>query len=88
MITAEQKTEIKKKFGQSANDSGSPEIQVAIITTRIENLSPHFAKHSLDYSGKRGLMKLVGQRKALLSYLAKKDVVRYQKLVKSLGLRK
>lgn len=88
MITAQQKKEIVKKFGRSASDCGSPEIQVAIITARIENLAPHFAKHGLDNHSKRGLMKMVGRRKSLLAYLSKTAPERYQKIVQDLGLRK
>ena len=80
--------EFGKEFGSSEKDSGCTAVQVALITTRINNLAPHFAADKHDYSGNRGLLKLIGQRKRLLSYLAKTDDKKYQSLIKKLGLRK
>jgi small subunit ribosomal protein S15 len=80
--------EIAKKYGRTANDTGSPEVQIALLTSRIEHLAPHFASHKHDYSSNRGLMKMIGQRKSLLRYLQIKDTTRYNKLIQSLGLRK
>jgi small subunit ribosomal protein S15 len=80
--------EFGKEFGSSEKDSGCVAVQVALVTARINNLAPHFANHKHDYSGNRGLLKLIGQRKRLLSYLAKKDDAKYQALIKKLGLRK
>lgn len=88
MISLEETKEIIKKFGKSENDSGSAEVQVAILTKRIENLKPHFGKHIHDYHSNRGLLKMIGQRKALLRYVQNKDQDRYAKLIKELGLRK
>lgn len=88
MLTVAERKEIVKKFGKNENDSGSPEVQVALITARIEHLTPHFAKHKHDHHGMRGLMKLIGQRKALLKYIKKADEARYTKVITELGLRK
>lgn len=88
MISLEEKKEIVAKFGKSANDTGSAEVQVAILTTRINNLKPHFDAHKKDYHSNRGLLKMIGHRKSLLKYIQKQDVERYQKLIKALGLRK
>lgn len=92
MITLEQSkqvvAEFGKEFGSSEKDSGCTAVQVALITARITNLAPHFTKHTHDYSGNRGLLKLIGQRKRLLSYLARTDAPKYQALIKKLGLRK
>ena len=88
MITHAEKAEIKAKFGKSENDSGSPEVQVAILTKRINNLMDHFGKHIHGHHSKRGLLKMIGSRKAHLKYLAKKDHTRYTNLIKELGLRK
>ena len=92
MISLEQSkqvvAEFGKEFGSSDKDSGCTGVQVALITARITNLAPHFAKHKHDYTGNRGLLKLIGQRKRLLSYLARTDAPKYQALIKKLGLRK
>jgi small subunit ribosomal protein S15 len=88
MITTQKTAEIVNKFGGNAKNSGSVEVQVAILTERINNLAPHFEKNSKDHSGKRGLMKMIGQRRTLLKYLAKTDEARYNKLIAELGLRK
>ena len=80
--------EFGKEFGSSEKDSGCTAVQVALITSRILNLAPHFAANKHDYSGNRGLLKLIGQRKRLLAYLAKTDEKKYQGVIKKLGLRK
>lgn len=92
MITLEDSkkivAEFGKEFGSSDKDSGCAAVQVALITTRINNLAPHFSKHKHDYSGNRGLLKLIGQRKRLLAYMQMTDADKYQALIKKLGLRK
>ena len=88
MLSKEVKTKIVKDNQVHAQDSGSPEIQIALITERINVLIKHFATHKQDHSSRSGLMKLVGQRKRLLDYIKKKDVSRYEKLIQKLGLRK
>lgn len=87
-LTKEKKTEIIKKYRLDENDTGSVEVQVALLTERINELNEHLKVHKHDYHSNRGLLKMVGQRKSLLSYLAKTDVQRYRELVKKLGLRK
>ncbi len=87
-LTKEEKTEIIKKYQLDENDTGSVEVQVALLTKRINDLNEHLKVHKHDYHSNRGLLKMVGQRKSLLSYLAKTDVQRYRELVKKLGLRK
>ena len=87
-LTKEKKTEIIKKYQLEANDTGSVEVQVALLTERINDLNEHLKVHKHDFHSNRGLLKMVGQRKSLLSYLAKEDVQRYRALVKKLGLRK
>ena len=88
MITAEQKTEIIAKYGNGDGDTGSPEVQVALLTARINDLNEHFKVHPHDHHSKRGLLKMVGQRRNMLAYLKAKDIERYRKLIESLGLRK
>ena len=88
MITKEQKAEIAAKYGNGANDTGSPEVQVAILTARINDLNEHFKDHPNDYHSRRGLLKMVGQRRNLLAFLKGKDIERYRKLIQELGLRK
>ena len=87
-LSKEKKAEIVKKYGKSANDTGSTEVQIAILTAEINELTEHFKEHTHDYHSKRGLLHKVGQRKSLLNYLIKNDVTRYRKIVKDLGLRK
>ena len=82
------KAEIVKANGRSANDTGSPEVQVALLTARINELTPHFKTHAKDHHGRRGLLKLVNQRKRLLAYLKSMDADRYVALIGKLGLRK
>jgi len=88
VLSKEVKTKIVKDNQAHAQDSGSPEIQIALITERINVLIKHFATHKQDHSSRSGLMKLVGQRKSLLEYIKKKDVSRYENLIQKLGLRK
>lgn len=87
-LTSEKKQELVKKFAINEKDTGSPEVQIAILTEEINNLTEHFKEHEHDFHSKRGLLKKVGQRRNLLNYLKKKDVVRYREVVKKLGLRK
>ena len=88
MITKEKKTTTIEKFKTHEGDTGSPEVQIAILTQRIDELTKHFETHKKDFHSRLGLMQLVGQRKTLLSYLRKKDATRYSKLIKELELRK
>ena len=88
MITTEQKKEIIEKYGRSEGDTGSPEVQVALLTARINDLNEHFKTHPNDHHSRRGLLKMVGQRRNLLAYLKAKDIERYRALIESLGLRK
>ena len=83
-----EKAEIISQYARSKGDTGSPEVQVALLTTRIKQLTEHFKIHKKDHHSRRGLLMLVGQRRRLLDYLKKKDFNRYQMLIKSLGLRK
>ena len=83
-----QKAEVIKAHARGAADTGSPEVQVALLTARINELTPHFKAHVKDHHGRRGLLKLVNQRKRLLSYLKDKDAERYSALILKLGLRK
>ena len=87
-LTKDEKTSIIKKFQLDKNDTGSIEVQVALLTKRINDLNEHLKVHKHDYHSNRGLLKMVGQRKNLLNYLASNDVQRYRALVKKLGLRK
>lgn len=87
-LFAEQKKEILGKFGVHPTDTGSPEIQIALLSERIKYLTEHFKTHQKDHHSRRGLLKLVGQRKRMLSYLRKKDAERYRTLIQELGLRK
>ena len=87
MVTTEQKKEIIEKYGRGTNDTGSPEVQIALLTARILDLQEHFKVHPKDHHSKRGLLKLVGQRRNMLAYLKKVDINRYRALVESLGLR-
>ena len=82
------KSEIVKANARSANDTGSPEVQVAILTARINDLTPHFKTHLKDHHGRRGLLKMVNTRKSLLAYLKRVDSSRYVALIAKLGLRK
>ncbi len=88
MLSKEGKEKIIKDNAVHKGDTGSPEVQVALITNRIQYLSEHFATHKKDHHSRTGLMKMVGRRKRLLTYLKKKDAERYAKLIKKLKLRK
>ena len=87
-LTKDEKTSIINEFKTFDNDTGSVEVQVALLTERINDLNEHLKTHKHDYHSNRGLLKMVGQRKSLLNYLAKNDVQRYRALVQKLGLRK
>ena len=87
-LTKEAKAEIVKKYGNTANDTGSAEVQIAILTEEIKNLTEHLKEHKHDFHSSRGLLKKVGKRRSLLNYLVENDVTRYREVVKSLGLRK
>jgi len=88
MISKEQKRELIEKFGKTEGDTGSPEVQVAILTARINDLQVHFKANPKDHHSRRGLLKMVGQRRNLLAYLRNKDINRYRTLIEQLGLRK
>ena len=88
MITKEKKAELVEKYGKSAGDTGSPEVQVAILTERIAELTEHLKVNTHDHHSRRGLLKMVGKRRGLLAYLKKKDINRYRELIEKLGLRK
>ena len=87
-VTAEKKQEIISSNAQSTGDTGSPEVQVAILTERIRNLTEHFKDHHKDNHSRRGLLMMVNKRRSLLAYLKKKDIERYNSLIQKLGLRK
>jgi small subunit ribosomal protein S15 len=87
-ITAERKTDLIKEHGRTEGDTGSPEVQIAIITERITNLTEHFKGHAKDNHSRRGLLMMVNNRRSLLDYLKKKDGARYAALIAKLGLRK
>ena len=88
MISKEKKTAIINEYARSAGDTGSPEVQVAVLTARIEELTEHLKANQKDHHSRRGLLKMVGQRRNLLNYLKNKDVNRYRELIGRLGLRK
>jgi len=87
-ITAEKKQELIKDHARGSDDTGSPEVQVAILTQRITNLTEHFKTHAKDNHSRRGLLMLVNKRRSLLDYLKRKDAGRYNELISKLGLRK
>ena len=87
-ITNEKKQEIIAQYGTKPGDTGSPEVQIAILTKRINDLTGHLKTHKKDHHSRRGLLKMVGQRRNLLAYLKSKDIEAYRKLIESLGLRK
>jgi len=87
-ITAQRKQEVIKEYGVVAGDTGSPEVQVAILSERIRNLTEHLQSHGKDFHSRRGLLVMVGQRRRLLDYLKRRQPTRYQELVKRLGLRR
>jgi small subunit ribosomal protein S15 len=88
MLTKDTTAGIVKKFGAGEKNTGSTEVQIALLTEKIKALAPHFEKNKKDHSGMRGLMKIIGQRRSLLKYLNTKDEARYTKLIAELGLRK
>lgn len=87
-LATEIKAEIVQDFGVKAGDTGSPEVQIALLTRRIKDLTGHFKEHKKDHHSRRGLLQMVSQRKKLLSYLKRKDLIRYRELIQKLGLRK
>jgi len=87
-ITAERKTALIKEFAHKSGDTGSPEVQIAILTERINNLTEHFKTHAKDNHSRRGLLKLVSQRRSLLDYLKKKEEARYKTVIEKLGIRR
>ena len=88
MMVKEEKTKIIKDFEVHEGDTGSPEVQIALLTKRIEELTEHLKTHRKDHSSRRGLLKMVGTRSALLKYVSKKDIKRYREIISRLGLRK
>jgi len=87
-ITPEKKTELMAEYATHEGDTGSPEVQVAVLTHRINVLTEHFKTHHTDHHSRRGLLKMVGQRRRLLDYVKRKDFARYESLIKRLGLRR
>ena len=88
MISKDMKTQIIEKYKRDEKDTGSPEVQIALLTERINELTEHLKVHKKDNHSRRGMLKMVGKRRNLLNYLAKKDVNRYREIVEKLGLRK
>ena len=88
MISKEKKQAIMAEYARTEGDTGSPEVQVALLTARINDLQDHFKMHPKDHHSRRGLLKMVGQRRGLLAYLKKTDIERYRALIERLGLRK
>ena len=88
MISKEKKTAIIEQYGRKAGDTGSPEVQIAILTARINELTEHLKKNPKDHHSRRGLLKMVGQRRGLLAYLQKNDLDSYRSLIEKLGIRK
>ena len=88
MISKEQKEQIVAQYGRTVGDTGSPEVQISILTARINDLTDHFKANPKDHHSRRGLLKMVGQRRGLLAYLKKTDIERYRALIEKLGLRK
>jgi len=87
-ITKDEKATLVKKYGKSPTDTGTPEVQIAILTAHINQLSPHFDLHKKDHHSRLGLLKLVGKRRRLLDYLLQKDIERYRKIIRDLDIRK
>ena len=87
-LTKDRKAEVIKSFGQHEGDTGSPEVQIALLTENINQLTEHFKVHKKDFAGRRGLLKQVGQRRNLLNYLRVNNLERYREIVQKLGLRK
>ena len=88
MLTQEEKQEIMKKYATKEGDTGSPEVQIAVLTARISYLTEHLKVHKKDHHSRRGLLKMVGHRRRLLAYLYKKDIERYRAIISKLNLRK
>jgi len=88
MITPERKKEVIAQYGTDANDTGSPEVQIAILSERISNLTEHFKTHQKDNHSRRGMIKMVSQRRGLLDYVKSRDVKRYEGIIAKLGLRR
>ena len=88
MISKEKKTAIMNEYARAPGDTGSPEVQVAVLTARIQELTEHLKENPKDHHSRRGMLKMVGQRRGLLEYLKKKDIERYRALIEKLGLRK
>lgn len=88
MITTDEKQKLVDKFGKNAEDTGAPEVQIAIFSSRINELTEHLQRHPKDHSTRRGLLKLVGKRRRLLNYLMARDIERYRSIIKELGIRK
>lgn len=88
MISKEKKQAIMKEYALSEGDTGSPEVQIAVLTARIQELTEHLKTHQKDHHSRRGLLKMVGQRRGLLDYLKKTDIERYRALIEKLGIRK
>ena len=88
MLTTEAKLAVIKEYAAHEGDTGSPEVQVAILTSRIQYLTEHLKEHKKDHHSRRGLLKLVGQRRNMLDYLRRKDIERYRAILEKLGLRK
>ena len=88
MIAKEKKQAIIAEYGRTPNDTGSPEVQIAVLTARIQELTEHLKEHPKDNHSRRGMFKMVGQRRGLLNYLKEKDIERYRALIEKLGLRK
>jgi len=88
MISSSVKAEVVQAHARAAGDTGSPEVQVALLTARINQLTPHFQQHAKDHHGRRGLLRMVSRRRKLLDYLKRKDAQRYTALIAKLGLRK
>ncbi len=88
MISKEKKTAIMKEYARCEGDTGSPEVQIAVLSARIAELTEHLKEHPKDNHSRRGMFKMVGQRRGLLSYLKKTDIERYRALIEKLGLRK
>ncbi|MGL5251783.1 MAG: 30S ribosomal protein S15 [Moraxella sp.] len=88
MLTNQDRADVVAKFQRAANDTGSPEVQVALLTARINDLQPHFKAHKADHHSRRGLIRMVNSRRTLLDYLKRKDGERYTALIKELGLRR
>ena len=87
-MTKEEKLELIKEYGSNERDSGKPEVQIALLTKRINDLTGHFDNHSKDHHSRRGLMMMVGKRRRLLDYLTRKDIERYRSIIKELNIRK